>query len=73
MANKKYQGNEKLDKIFIKRKAILIMFYQEILSISLMKTRIQRQIDSTDRQIDNLVYELYELTPKEIEIVEGKR
>ncbi|HLF26716.1 MAG TPA: N-6 DNA methylase [Anaerolineae bacterium] len=30
----------------------------------------QRQIDATDRQIDALVYELYELTPEEIKIVE---
>jgi hypothetical protein len=34
------------------------------------KTRIQRQIDATDHQIDQLVYELYDLTNKEIEIVE---
>jgi hypothetical protein len=34
------------------------------------KTRIQRQIDATDQQIDNLVYELYGLTEKEIKIVE---
>ena len=32
--------------------------------------RIQRQIDATDRQIDQLVYELYELTDEEIKIVE---
>jgi len=31
---------------------------------------IQRRIDATDRQIDTLVYELYELTSGEIEIVE---
>lgn len=31
---------------------------------------IQRQIDATDKQIDNLVYELYGLTDEEIEIVE---
>jgi type I restriction-modification system DNA methylase subunit len=37
------------------------------------KTRLQRQIDSTDRQIDNLVYELYNLTKEEISIVEGKK
>jgi hypothetical protein len=35
------------------------------------KTNIQRQIDATDAQIDKLVYELYELTPDEIKIVEG--
>jgi hypothetical protein len=35
------------------------------------KTILQRQIDATDRQIDRLVYELYELTEEEIRIVEG--
>jgi len=34
------------------------------------KTRIQRQIDATDQQIDRLVYELYGLAEKEIQIVE---
>jgi Eco57I restriction endonuclease. len=34
------------------------------------KTLLQRQIDVTDRQIDRLVYELYDLTEEEIEIVE---
>jgi hypothetical protein len=34
------------------------------------KTLIQRQIDATDKQIDKLVYELYDLTPEEIAIVE---
>ena len=37
-----------------------------------VKTRIQRQIDSTDRQIDRLVYELYGLTEEEIGIVESE-
>jgi type II restriction/modification system DNA methylase subunit YeeA len=32
--------------------------------------RLQRVIDSTDNQIDALVYELYELTPEEIAILE---
>jgi len=35
------------------------------------KTVLQRQIETTDRQIDRLVYELYELTEEEIRIVEG--
>ena len=35
------------------------------------KTVIQRQIDATDRQIDQLVYELYGLTEEEIKIVEA--
>lgn len=33
--------------------------------------QIQRQIDATDREIDNLVYQLYGLTEEEIKIVEG--
>ena len=31
---------------------------------------IERQIDATDRRIDNLVYELYGLTDEDIRIVE---
>ena len=34
------------------------------------KAVLQRQIDATDRQIDQLVYELYDLTEEEIKIVE---
>jgi hypothetical protein len=34
------------------------------------KSLIQRQIDATDKQIDQLVYELYGLTDEEIRIVE---
>lgn len=34
------------------------------------QTLLQRQIDATDNQIDKLVYELYDLTPEEIAIVE---
>jgi len=36
------------------------------------KEVLQRQIDSTDREIDRLVYELYGLTEDEIKIVEGE-
>lgn len=35
------------------------------------KTILQRQIEATDRQIDEPVYELYALTEEEIKIVEG--
>ncbi len=35
------------------------------------KTRFQRQINTTDRQIDQLVYELYSLTDEEIALVEA--
>jgi len=34
------------------------------------KAALQRQIDATDPQIDQLVYELYGLTDEEIRIVE---
>jgi hypothetical protein len=32
---------------------------------------LRRQIEATDRQIDQLVYQLYDLTEKEIKIVES--
>ena len=35
------------------------------------RERLQRQIDSTDRQINSLAYDLYGLTKEEIKIVEG--
>ena len=35
------------------------------------KTRLEREIKSTDAEIDRLVYELYGLTEEEIGIVEG--
>ncbi len=35
------------------------------------QTQIQRQIVATDKQIDRLVYELYDLTDAEIAIVES--
>ena len=37
-----------------------------------VKTMLQRQIEATDRQIDQLVYELYGLTEEEIAIVESQ-
>ena len=36
------------------------------------KEPMQRQVESTDKSIDKLVYELYRLTEEEIGIVEGK-
>jgi hypothetical protein len=35
------------------------------------QTLLQRQIEATDKQIDQLVYELYGLTEEEIKIVES--
>lgn len=34
------------------------------------KDLITRQIDTTDREIDKLVYQLYDLTEDEIKIIE---
>jgi hypothetical protein len=36
------------------------------------KDLIQRQIDATDKEIDNLVYGLYRLTEEEIKIIESQ-
>jgi len=36
------------------------------------KNLLQRQIEATDKQIDQLVYELYDLTDEEIKIVESE-
>ena len=38
-----------------------------------VKTVLQRQVEATDREIDQLVYELYGLTEAEIAVVEGDR
>ena len=35
------------------------------------KAVLQNAVTATDRQIDRLVYELYNLTPEEIALVEG--
>ncbi len=37
------------------------------------KSTLGRRIEATDRQIDQLVYELYDLTPEEIAIVESDK
>jgi len=44
--------------------------YAEAYKTECEKSLIQRQIDATDKQIDQLVYELYRLTDEEIRIVE---
>jgi len=35
------------------------------------KMQIQRQIEKTDREIDDLVYKLYGITEEERKIIEG--
>ena len=37
-----------------------------------VKEMLKRQIEITDKQIDQLVYKLYDLTDEEIKIVESK-
>jgi predicted nucleic acid-binding Zn-ribbon protein len=37
------------------------------------KTALQRQIDATDKQIDELVYELYGITEEERKIIEESK
>ena len=37
------------------------------------KENLEKQIESTDKAIDKLVYELYGLSEEEIRIVEGSR
>ena len=41
-----------------------------ICRITLEKDQLKRQIDATDREIDKLVYQLYDLTEDEIKIIE---
>jgi len=36
------------------------------------KDRLMREVESTDKAIDSLVYELYWLSEEEVRIVEGK-
>ncbi|MCF8263041.1 MAG: N-6 DNA methylase [Melioribacteraceae bacterium] len=51
---------------------LIIELHHKISVINLPqeKTQLQRQIDALDKQIDQLVYELYGLTEEEIKIVE---
>jgi hypothetical protein len=50
----------------------MLNLHQRIIKVKAENERtiIQRQIDATDNQIDQLVYELYGLNKKEIEIIE---
>ncbi len=57
----------------------LVDLVNNILSLNLQlesaapssRTVLQRQIELTDRQIDSLVYSLYNLTTEEIALIEG--
>jgi len=50
----------------------MLNFHKQLAQAKLpqQKTVLNRQIEATDRQIDELVYELYDLTEEEIKIVE---
>jgi type I restriction-modification system DNA methylase subunit len=52
----------------------MLKLHQDFSSATLpnQKQLLERQIAATDKTIDDLVYELYELTPEEIKIVEGE-
>ena len=58
----------------IKKVEIMIGFLNMLIAIKTPqeKTALQRQIEATDKQIDQLVYQLYGLTEEEIRIVEWK-
>jgi len=67
----------KLDDKALRDKIISLVERMLDLNTSLQKAKtphdrelLERQISATDRQIDGLVYELYGLTPAEIEIIE---
>jgi len=51
----------------------MLVLHQQLAAAKLEHEQIalKRQIAATDRQIDNLVYELYGLSEEEIKIVEG--
>lgn len=65
--------NEDLKKEFAKKVDEIFRLKSTISAIKTPqeKTALQRQIDATDKQIDQLVYELYGLTEEEIKIVGG--
>lgn len=70
--------NERSDKIkydkICEAVNVLIKLNKEIATAKTPqeKTALQRQIDALDKQIDQLVYQLYGLTEEEIRIVEGE-
>ncbi|MBN1440379.1 MAG: N-6 DNA methylase [Anaerolineales bacterium] len=65
------QDQEKM--IVIVKQMIDIHKQKKVAKDIIEEERLQRLIDSTDSQIDALVYELYELTSEEIAIVEGSQ
>ena len=56
-----------LETIAIKRNQLIDYFLQQ----SKKATELKTKIETTDQEIDKMVYVLYELTDEEIGIVEG--
>ena len=52
------------------RREFLDPFF-EAMGWNVFNKRVKWDVESTDRQINNLVYELYGLTEDEIKVVEG--
>jgi hypothetical protein len=68
LADKNTEGLSKLSSSV----DLLLSMHKRLIAEALPRRReqIQREIDATDRQIDQLMYQLYGLTDEEIKIVE---
>ena len=58
----------------IRPTSVILALHKHLLAATspARKTILQRQIDSTDSEIDRLVYGLYGLTPEEIALIESQ-
>lgn len=54
------------------QKGTLVMTTPEIIQQHVKRFMVKREIKSTDRGIDGLVYELYGVSEEELRIVEGR-
>ena len=52
-------------------KLLVLMPKLRTVTLAAEKAVLQNAVTATDQQIDQLVYELYNLTPEEIALVEG--
>jgi adenine-specific DNA-methyltransferase len=75
---KRIDFKDKTEKEILEKLEFLVEnIFEFILKINSIKsptekTVLQRQVDAVDKQIDQLVYQLYNLTEEEIRIVEGE-
>jgi len=67
-----YKNNKQHDTIVVHVERMLKL-HEDLASVKSpdTQTRLQRDIAATDRAIDQLVYQLYDLTPEEIALVES--